>query len=278
MRRKAYGNCHMLFITVCEVIYMKKLLAYSAWPMQPPTPYGVFHIVLVIVGVAIALTAAMKLRAISLRQHKMLLFVMAVLLLCSELYKQLFHFYIMDNEHYNVWIFPFQLCSLPMYMGLLFPFIKNKKIVQAMETFFMDFTLLGGIMALAVPEDLMQPYITMTMQAFLWHFILVFIGLYIGFSQHGDTTKKGFIKTLPILLVSIILAQWINIALHSYGDISMFYISPYYMTTQPVFSIIASTWGITISNIIYITLMCVGAFSIHIVFHVYRKRRSLSIR
>ena len=135
----------------------------------------------------------------------------------------------------------------------------------------MDFNLLGGLMALLVPDGLMHPYITLTLHAFVWHFLLLFVGFFIGFSRHGDTSLSGFIKTLPILLICIGAATLLNVLFHSYGDINMFYISPYKITTQPVFSQIMKRTGIWIGNLFYITAMCIAAFLIHRMFATIRQ-------
>lgn len=251
-------------------MYVRQFLEYSAWTMNQPEPFGFFHITIIILGISLSIYFAWKLRHLTLHQHNRLLFILALILCISEIYKQLFHFYIMNNEQYNVWIFPFQLCSLPMYICLFLPFIKTTKLLTSIETFLMDFNLLGGIMALLIPNDLIQPYITMTIHSFIWHFLLVFIGFYIGFSQHGDTSFKGYFKTLPILFLCILIAQGFNVLFHSYGEINMFYISPYVLTTQPVFSNIAELFGIPFGIITYIIAMCLGAFLIHTCFRYYR--------
>jgi uncharacterized membrane protein len=117
----------------------------------------------------------------------------------------------------------------------------------------------------------MHPYITLTLHAFVWHILLLFVGCFIGFSRHGDTSLSGFIKTLPILLICIGAATLLNVLFHSYGDINMFYISPYKITTQPVFSQIMKRTGIWIGNLLYITAMCITAFLIHRMFATIRR-------
>lgn len=206
---------------------MENFLNATAWTMAEPKPYGLFHIVMLLGGIPVSIALAWKLRRVSDRSYHRILFAIAVILLLSELYKQLFHFYVMDNKTYDWWIFPFQLCSLPMYLCAILPFMKKSRWLIPLETFLMDFNLLGGLMALLVPDGLMHPYITLTLHAFVWHFLLLFVGFFIGFSRHGDTSLSGFIKTLPILLICIGAATLLNVLFHSYGDINMFYISPY---------------------------------------------------
>lgn len=253
--------------------FMEAFLNATAWMMTQPKPYGLFHIVMLVCGIPLTILLAWKLRNKKEHSYHRILFAAAVMLLIAEVYKQLFHFYIIDNKSYDWWIFPFQLCSLPMYLCLLLPFIKKSRWLIPLETFLMDFNLLGGLMALFVPDGLMHPYITLTMHAFLWHFLLLFIGFFIGFSKHGDTSLSGFLKTLPILFFCIGIATLLNVAFHPYGDINMFYISPYTMTTQPVFSQIMQHTGILFGNLIYIFAMCIAALLIHLLRAMLRQTR-----
>lgn len=179
---------------------MENFLNATAWTMAEPKPYGLFHIVMLLVGIPVSIALAWKLRRVSDRSYHRILFAIAVILLLSELYKQLFHFYVMDNKTYDWWIFPFQLCSLPMYLCAILPFMKKSRWLIPLETFLMDFNLLGGLMALLVPDGLMHPYITLTLHAFVWHFLLLFVGCFIGFSRHGDTSLSGFIKPFRFYL------------------------------------------------------------------------------
>mgnify|MGYP007130416603 CR=1 FL=1 len=65
----------------------------------------------------------------------------------------------MENNHtYDWWYFPFQLCSVPMYLGLLLPAANSVPRLRSVFTVFIqDYGLLGGIMALLEPSGLIAP-------------------------------------------------------------------------------------------------------------------------
>ncbi len=46
-----------------------------------------------------------------------------ILMLLSELWKQWRLTYILNHRQYNWWYFPFQLCSIPMYLCLVIPWV-----------------------------------------------------------------------------------------------------------------------------------------------------------
>lgn len=110
---------------------MEAFLNATAWMMTQPKPYGLFHIVMLVCGIPLTILLAWKLRNKKEHSYHRILFAAAVMLLIAEVYKQLFHFYIIDNKSYDWWIFPFQLCSLPMYLCLLLPFMKKKQMADS---------------------------------------------------------------------------------------------------------------------------------------------------
>ena len=78
-------------------------------------------------------------------EYKKFLFYCGILMLLSELWKQFCLTYIVNHGTYSWWHFPFQLCSIPMYICLAFPVIPSEHACRLMLTFLMDFGLLGGI-------------------------------------------------------------------------------------------------------------------------------------
>lgn len=249
---------------------MQQFLRYTAWEMEKPKPFGLFHVLMLLVGISICIGFAYRLRHVTKKQYVYGIFGISLVLLILELYKQLFHFYLLDDQQYDWWIFPFQLCSLPMYIGILFPFLKDKWRTP-LETFLMDFSLLGAVMALLFPDDLMHRYVMLTAHAFLWHFLLLFLSLWIGFHKQGDTTTKGFLQTLPLFFMFAGIATFLNIALHTLGELNMFYISPYYESTQPFFNLLTPIVGISMRNLIYLFCILLGAWLIHLVWRKLQK-------
>ena len=102
-------------------------------------------------------------RSLPDRTYDRILFSCGLFLLLTECYKQCFLYFIIDKRHYDWWFFPFQLCSLPMYLCLLLPFLKHKSMKTAVCTFLQDFNLLGGLAALIVSEGFRGIHWTLTL-------------------------------------------------------------------------------------------------------------------
>ena len=238
-------------------------LQKTAWPMTPPAPWSAFHVMVSLSGLLIAgfLT---RFFARHYKSHAcLILWICGVLLGTGELYKQLFLYEIVNHGRYDWWYFPFQLCSIPMYLCLL-PFLPGwKQYASVCTSFLQDFGILGGIMALAVPPGLMHPYWTLTLHGFIWHFILIFIGLFCAISGTSDLCRRGFLRTLPLYFLCCLTALAINTAAGPASGAEMFYISPFRPSGQPFFHQISVTLGIFPGIMIYIAAMLLGAALVH---------------
>ncbi len=249
--------------------WLRLLLHATDWQMQPPAPCSAFHLLLTTAGV---FTAWFLARVLGHRARKSespvstvgrTLSVCGLLLVLMELYKQAFLFFIVNDRHFDWWYFPFQLCSIPMYLCLL-PFLPGwKQYASVCTSFLQDFGILGGIMALAVPPGLMHPYWTLTLHGFIWHFILIFIGLFCAISGTSDLCRRGFLRTLPLYFLCCLTALAINTAAGPAAGAEMFYISPFRPSGQPFFHQISVTLGIFPGIMIYIAAMLLGAALVH---------------
>ncbi len=245
---------------------MEALMQKIAWPMTPPAPCSAFHLLTAAAGLILSVFLAYVLSKHKKSSTDRVLFLCGVVLGVSELVKQFFLYYIVNGKTYDWWYFPFQLCSLPMYFCLILPLVSKTKYGIIFYTFMQDFNLLGGVMALAEPSGLFHPYWFLTLHGLLWHILLIFIGLLIGFSGKSDHSLKGYFSTLPLFGICCLIASAINILAKPAGRADMFYISPYYPSTQAVFHQIALKTGILAGNLIYLFSICLGGFLFHLAF------------
>lgn len=201
------------------------------------------------------------------------LFGCGLFLAASETYKQLFLYYIINHRSYDWWFFPFQLCSLPMYLCLALPFLKNRSFKTSLCTFMQDYNLLGGIAALLVPEGFTGIHWSLTLHGYVWHIMLILIGVFIFLTGRSELSARGFRWTVPIFAACCAIATLINVLAPEHGRADMFYISPYHPTTQIVFHQIALRIGILPADFLYLSVICLGGYVVHLCFR--RLNRSL---
>ena len=198
-----------------------------------------------------------------------------IFLLLSEIYKQLFYYYFIGQRSYQWWIFPFQLCSVPMYLCIIAPLLKPGKIQQGMYNFMMIYNLLGGFMAFVEPSGITHAYWTLTLHAFIWHMMLVFIGLYLAFSDRAGKTMKDYRAASVTFLCLSGIAFCINLIFWkaAEGDINMFFVGPR-ISPLIVFEWIAETFGWYVSTALYLPVVCLGAFLFFLPFHLHAKKKT----
>lgn len=255
--------------------FLEQFINATAWPMTEPASYGPFHLIFAFVGLAAAALLARRLRRLSDKGNRILLLTCGIFLLLSEIYKQLFYYYFIGQRSYQWWIFPFQLCSVPMYLCIIAPLLKPGKVQQGMYNFMMIYNLLGGFMAFVEPSGITHAYWTLTLHAFIWHLILVFIGLYLAFSDRAGKTMKDYRAASVTFLCLSGLAFCINLIFWkaAEGDINMFFVGPR-ISPLIVFEWIAETFGWYVSTALYLPVVCLGAFLFFLPFHLHAKKKT----
>lgn len=248
---------------------LSRFFAATAWPMPMVQPGSFFHFALTIVGITAALKLAFLLSRRKAPCEAAVLAASGVALAIFELYKQGFLYYVVYDEHFNWWYFPFQLCSVPMYLCLIYPWLKNHRSAEKiLATFLQDFGLLGGIMALAVPDGLFHPYWTLTLHGFLWHFLLIFLGVYCGRRVLSDGGARGFLRMLPLYGfccgIAIFINTMVQLCLYPQDYSDLFYINCFFPSEQPLFRSISLTFGNLWGHLLYVLCSCFGAGIIHL--------------
>ena len=245
----------------------------TAWPMEVPPAYGPFHILFTLIGFAVCAFAAWKLQKCSEKSAKWLLFGIGLFLAFAEIYKQFFYYFVMMDNAYSWGDFPFQLCSIPMYMCLIAPWLKPGRLQRGMYSFMVLYNLLGGAIAFTEPSGLLHGYWFLTLHALIWHMLLVFIGLFLCFSKRGATSLSDYWSAtwtfLALCAVAFALNSFVQFGLHDH--MNMFFVGP---GNSPiiVFKQISEWFGWYVSTLIYIPVVCFGAYILFRIIHFAQNR------
>lgn len=240
---------------------MYEVFERTAWRMELVKPYGLFHLSFLIIGLIISVFIAYKLRKINVKKLDKILFGIGIFLFIIESYKQLFYTFYIGEGSYQYWIFPFQLCSVPIYLCLLLPFIKNDKIKKSIYAFLISYNFLGGFISFLEPSGLIHEYYTLTIHAFIWHMTIVLIGLLISLNKNIKFKKTDFKYAFYMFLALCLVAFTINLILWfpSGKDINMFFVGPA-ISSLIVYKDIATNYGWYVNTIIYIISITIGAY------------------
>jgi len=252
---------------------MKEFFEWTAWEMTPPKAYGAFHLTFFLVGLAVSFLLAWLLRKSSDKVNKAVLISAGSFLVVTEIYRQLFYYFVVGQGEWQWWIFPFQLCDIPMYMCIIAPLLPKGKVQNAMYDFMLAFNLMGGFISFFEPSGLVHEYWTLTLHAFVWHMMLVFIGLYLGFSRRAGRRLSDYKGAVLIFAVLNVVAFCIDLALWnvSEGTVNMFYVGPR-ISPIIVFKDIATKFGWYINTPIYMLCLCLAAFLFFLPFCLYNRK------
>ena len=239
-----------------------------ASPIEPPPAYGVFHILFTLIGFSVCGFSAWKLRNTSDKVASRILFFCGLLLSLSEVFKQFFCYYVIADNTYHWGEFPFQLCSIPMYMCLFAPFLKPGKIQRAIYSFMVLYNLLGGAIAFTEPSGLLHGHLFLTIHSCIWHMFLVFVGLLLCFSKRGGTKKTDYIPAtvtfVALCAIAFILNCIVQIGLGE--DMNMFFVGP---GNSPiiVFKQFSEWFGWYINTPIYMFAVSLGAYLLFVLIY-----------
>lgn len=246
----------------------------TAWRIPKPEAYGAFHLSFTLIGFLVCGLLAYRLRNISAKASRRLLIGIGIFLMITEVYKQLLYCLVIHESGYPWSIFPFQLCSIPMYLCVITPLLKPGETQHSLYTFMMLYNLLGGAISFAEPSGLLSSYVTLTAHSMIWHMLLVFVGLFLMFSGLGGRSAKDYRHSTYVFLLLCVVAFTINLVFRdeSGGSINMFFIGPA-KTSIAVFKQIAERFGWYVSTAIYIPAICLGAYLIlRVIRHVPVKK------
>lgn len=190
------------------------------------------------------------------------------LMLISEIWKQYCLTFLINGGSFNWWYFPFQLCSTPMYILLVLPYIKKERISNACLTFLMSFGLLGGIAVFADTTGLHYPMPALTIHSYTWHILLIIIGGFAAAARFSGKSRKtgacpsavhSFGDAALLYIVFCVIAACINHICGNFGTINMFYINPQYPMEQIVFCELVPYLGNIPVILLYIAMTVFGA-------------------
>ena len=212
--------------------------------MPIPPSYGIFHICFVIIAALACYLLCRFFKNPSVKTVRKILLVYSLICILFEIYKQIsFTFSVVDgkiNADYMWYGFPFQFCSVPMFIALLASVIKNEKIYSACLAFLSTFGLIAGVLVMALPGDVFTDTIGINIQTMVHHGSQITIGLFLLIRARSLKKIPAVLGGVVVFLTVITIALILNVTvvhLSPEGEIfNMFFISPYFDCTLPFYS------------------------------------------
>ena len=188
---------------------------------ETPKPYGTFHIISLIISLIFFVFCFILANKRNNKKDSVVVLIITLLLIITEIWKQITRTKL-NGGVYPFGIFPFQLCSIPMYLGILPIFLKEGKFKETIYKYITFTGLIGGLAMLTVPVVILTNYVLYTIHSLFWHMMLVGQSIYlIHARKYGNHIFKDIIPCIPILAVVVATAVILNSTDYGFNLISL---------------------------------------------------------
>ena len=231
--------------------------------MERPALYGTWHIVSIILTIALTVCLVKFFRNAKDSTMRTLLFVGWLIMITLEICKQLEG--AMQYDGYTVtWAyewrwFPFQFCSTPMYTFPLVFLLKDCKFRRAIMAYIATFSLFAGLIVMILPTSVFTRDISINIQTMVHHGFQVVFGVYMAAYNRRHLNKRFFAWCMIVFAAFASVALILNVTVYPVllekgltEDFNMFYISPYLNNDLPVLSTIYPLVPYPVYLIIYV--------------------------
>lgn len=247
--------------------YFEKILTVLGAAADPPPMYGWYHIMCwVLVFVVAALLCFLYKKGI-IKSVTLVVVIISVIVLVLEIYKMIVIGFSLGEggEYVFPWrSFPWQFCSMPMYIGLLVG-ITRGKVQNALYCFLATYAVFAGTAVMIYPGDVFTEIIGVNIQTMICHGSMLSIGIFLYYTNCVKAELKTLFKAIPVFIGCVVSATVLNEIVYIRGlsgdaSFNMFYISPYEEGYLPVYRVVQSHVEYPWCLYIYIAGFTVAAF------------------
>ena len=226
---------------------LKSILEFLNSSMTTPQPYGWFHLLWFALSIAFGIVLCVTHKKGDERRVRLVVLIVAIVVTILEIYKQInFTFIAGENgitADYQWYAFPFQFCSMPMYVGLLTGIFRRGKVHDALMAFLATYAMFGGTSVMFYPTTVFVPAIGINIQTMICHGSMLSVAIYLWYSGYVKATHKTILKAMAVFGTAVICAVILNESVFASGILNgetfnMLFISRHFEPSLPVYSII----------------------------------------
>ena len=263
----------------------EKILYMLQAQMETPKPYGWFHWMWIAFVFASLLVLFLLRKKYSNKQLKIVLGVYGIVALILEVIKQIIWSFNYDEItnivkwDYQWYAAPFQLCTTPIFASIICLFLKECKIRTSFLSYMAFVTILGSFMTMIIPDSCFTKDILINIHTMWLHCGSLVVSVYLIMSGGIEVNKENFKNGFKIFLIFVLIAEILNIGIYNSGILNgetfnMFYISPYFISTLPVFDTIQQNLPFLIYLLIYIVAIFLGALTVYKTSNLFKNMKN----
>ena len=166
------------------------------------------------------------------------------------------------------------LFNTDLYMSYM-PFLKKGKLRDNLFAYLAFFTILGSLSTAIYPESCFVRTILINIHTMYLHLGSLIVSVYLIMSKEVELSKKSFFNGYFIFVITAIIALIMNISFYHLDIINgetfnMFYISPYFISSLPVFDVIQSHTPYLVFLFLYFFAILSGGYLVFLISKLIR--------
>lgn len=247
------------------------ILKIFDYRIERPVVFGWFHWVWIALTilVAVALCIWHKRSGTEDRVRRVVMG-NAIFVIILEIYKMINYSFLESNGYafdFQWYAFPWQFCSTPMYVGLLAGIIRKGKVHESLMAYLATFSVFAGLCVTIYPGDVFIEVLGIYIQSMICHASMISVGVYLFYSGYVKLEHKTILKAIPVFAVCVTIALVLNEVVYHSGILNgeafnMFYISPYFDSTLPIYGAVHNAVSAPWNIVIYILGFSLAAYVI----------------
>lgn len=263
----------------------EKILYMLQAQMETPKPYGWFHWMWIVFVVISLLILFLLRKKYSNKQLKVILGVYGIVALILEVTKQIMWSFNYDEVanivtwDYQWYAAPFQLCTTPIFASIICLFLKEGKTRTSFLSYMAFVTILGSFMTIIIPDSCFTKDILINIHTMWLHCGSFVVSIYLIMNGAIEVNKENFKNGFKVFLIFVLIAETLNIGIYNSGILNgetfnMFYISPYFISTLPVFDVIQQNVPFILFLLIYIVAIFLGSLIVYFIAYLFKGKKN----
>ncbi len=252
----------------------EKFILILQTEMERPNPWGWFHLLCLFIELCLVIVLFFRRHNHSEKQLKIVIGIYGILAFTLELLKQISWSFNYENGvvtwDYQWYAAPFQLCTMPIYICLICLFLKKNRVRDSLFSFLAYTTILGSISTMILPDSCFVRDILVNIHTMWLHLGSFVVSVYLFMSGEVPVNLKSFSNAIIVFIICMFIALGLDLIVYNSGVLNgetfnMFFISPYFNSTLPVFSDIQPKVPYILFLLIYIICITLGSFIIYLI-------------
>lgn len=250
--------------------------------MERPKPFGWFHLLWIGLTIISIVLLYKRKDKYSEKQLKTVLLIYGLVAFALEVTKQIIWSFEYDASigigtwDYQWYAAPFQLCTTPIYVSLICAFLKPSKLRKSLLSYLTFVTILGSLITIIIPDSCFVETIEVNIHTMWLHCGRLVVSAYLLMMGEVECKFENLKNAFLAFLGFVVIAQVLNIGIYHSGllqdeTFNMFYISPYFISTLPVYNVIQQNVPFILFLLFYISTILLGAFVVYFTYYLCEK-------